>query len=227
MRLQLSRSINALLEERLVLDSQIYKPEDGAGDTALRLKVAFIVDGRQPADTEVVPQNVVNTGRKVSALVATAPRSGAMILPSSGNAPRARASAPSHEHFDVRMHNSSNVRAVVRGQQSGSVRKLLLVAVHTSDHTPCGGVRLLTTTAGERSPRLAASGREWVGGRAARVRSEPVEEERTANRALWDTRWRWGQKYRRVLTASGWGRGGGGQAGCERSAARVVNEMDE
>jgi len=30
-----------------------------------------------------------------------------------------------------------------------------------------------------------------------------------------------------MLTASGWGRGGGGQAGFERSAARVVSEMDE
>ena len=30
-----------------------------------------------------------------------------------------------------------------------------------------------------------------------------------------------------MLTASGWGRGGGWQAGCKRSAARVVSEMDE
>jgi len=143
MRLQLARSINELLEERLVFASQIYTPEDGAGDTEPRLKFAFILDRRQPADTEVVPQNVVHTGRKVAALVATAPRSRAMILPSSGNAPRARALARSHDHVDVRMHNSSNVVAVVLGQQSGSGRKLLLGAVHTSDRTPCGGEQLL------------------------------------------------------------------------------------
>jgi len=143
MRLQLSRSNNALLEERLVFDSQIHTPEDGAGDTELRLKVAFIVDRRQPADTEVVPQNVVHTGRKVAAPVGTAPRSGAMILSSSGNAPRARTPAHSHDHVDVRMHNSSSVRAVVLGQQSGSGRRLLLGAIHTSDRIPCGGEQLL------------------------------------------------------------------------------------
>jgi len=81
------------LEERLVFDSQKSTPENGAGDTEPRLKVAFIVDGRQPADTKLVPQNVVHIGRKVAALVSTAPRSGAMILPSLRNAPRARVGA--------------------------------------------------------------------------------------------------------------------------------------
>jgi len=174
MRLQLPRSINALLEERLVFYSQIYTPEDGAGDTEPRLKVAFIADRRQPADIEVVPQNVVHTGRKVAARVATAPRSGAMILPSSGNAPRARASAHSHDHVDVRLHNSRNVRAVVPSQQSGSGRKLHLGAVHISDRTPCGGEKVWMRPARARSPRLPGRGREWGGGRAARVRSDPV-----------------------------------------------------
>jgi len=182
MRLQLARSIIALLEERLVLDSQVYTPEYSAGDTEPRLNVSFIVDGRQPVDTEVVPQNVVHTRRNVAALVAAAPRSGAKILPSSGNALRARASARSHEHVELRMHDSSNVRAVVLGHQCGGGRKLLLVAILTRDRNPCGGEQQLMRTAGERSPLLARRGREWGGGRAARVRSEPVEEG-TANRA--------------------------------------------
>jgi len=169
----------------------------------------IIVYGRQTADTELSLQNVVHTGCKVAALAATAPRSGAMILPSSGNEPLGRALAQSHAHVDVNMHNRSNVRAVNLGQQIGGGKKLQLVAVHTSDLTPCGEEKLLMRPAGERSLRLAGKKRGWGGARSARVRSETVEEEGTANRASWDKRWKWGTG-RRVLTASGWGRGDGG-----------------
>ena len=62
MRLQVSRSTYLLFAERLVFDSQLYTPEEGAGNTERRLKVAFIVYGRQTADTEVALQNVVHTG---------------------------------------------------------------------------------------------------------------------------------------------------------------------
>jgi len=37
--------------------------------------------------------------------------------------------------------------------------------------------------AGERSPRLVGRGREWGEGRAARVRSETLEEKGASNRA--------------------------------------------
>ena len=46
------------------------------------------------------------------------------------------------------------------------------------------------------------------------MRSETVKEKGTANHAPWGTRWMWGQKDGRVLTASDWGEGGGEQAGC-------------
>jgi len=119
MRFQLARRINALLEERLVLDSQIDTPKNGAGDTEPRLKVPVIVDRKQTANTEVVPKNGVHTGRKVATLAATAPRGGATKERSSGDALGARASAHLYEHIDVLLQHSSNVRAVVLRQQGG------------------------------------------------------------------------------------------------------------
>jgi len=73
MRLQLARSMNALLEEGLFFDSQIYTPEDGAGDTEPRLKVAFIVDRRQPADTEVVRRMLCTPAAKSRRLLPRRP----------------------------------------------------------------------------------------------------------------------------------------------------------
>ena len=119
MRLQLARCLTAPLEGRLVLDSQIDTPEDGAGHTKPRLKVPVIVDGKQPANTELVYQNDVHTGRKVAALVTTALHGEAKIEPSSGDALGARTLAHHHEHIDVRLHHSRNVCAVVLGQQGG------------------------------------------------------------------------------------------------------------
>jgi len=131
MRLQLARRINALLEERLVHNSQIHTPTDGARDTELRLKVPVIVDREHTANTEAVSHSGVHAGRKVTTLVATAPRGGATIKPSSRDALGAHASAHRHEHIDVRLHHSSNVRAVVLGQQGGGGQDLLLLEVHT------------------------------------------------------------------------------------------------
>jgi len=79
MRLQLACRINAFLEERLVLNSQIDTPKVGAGDTEPRLKVPVIEAREHTANTEVVSQKGVHTGRKVAAVVATAPRDGATI----------------------------------------------------------------------------------------------------------------------------------------------------
>jgi len=136
MRLQLARRINALLKERLVLSSQIETPKDGAGNTEPRLKAPFNLDRKQTANTEVVSRKGVHTGCNVAALVATAPRGEATIKPSSRDALSARASAHRHQHINVRLHHSSNVRAVVVGQQGGGGRDLLLLDVHTERRGP-------------------------------------------------------------------------------------------
>jgi len=73
MRLQLTRSIDALLEKRLVFYSHVDTPKDGAWDTKSRLKVALIVDGWRTSNAEVVRQDRLRPAETSRRLLARRP----------------------------------------------------------------------------------------------------------------------------------------------------------
>jgi len=127
MRFQISRCIDPLLEERLVLDSQLDTPKDGAKDIKSRLEVVLIVDGLRTCDAEVVPQEGVLSSSKFSPLVGAAPDIGATVPPSSRNALSACAPAQRHGSAHVSLHDSRHVRPVILRQQGCGGRNLLLV----------------------------------------------------------------------------------------------------
>jgi len=143
MRLQLACGIDPLVKKGLVLDRHVDTPEHSARHTEPRLEVPLVIDGQKTTDTKVVPQNALQTSRKVTALVAAAPGSRAAIPPLSGNALGARALAYNHQHVDMSLYIGSYIRAVVLSQQGRSGRKLLLLPVlsetrYADDRTPWG-----------------------------------------------------------------------------------------
>jgi len=113
MRLWLSSRVDTFLEERLVLDSQVGTAKNSVRDAKSRLKVPLVVDGWRTSNTEVVPQDGLQSGRKVAPFVGAAPDRGATVSPTSSNALGARASVQRHQHLDMRMHNSTHVRPVI------------------------------------------------------------------------------------------------------------------
>ena len=146
--MQLSRSIDAFLEERLVLESQVDTPKDGAWDKKSRLKVALILDRWRTSKAEVGPQDSLQSSSKVAPLVGAAPDRRTTVPLSSHNALGACAPAQRHEHAQMRLHDRRHVRPVLLRQQGSGGRNLLLVDMFGSHKERGGGRRRDHVTVG-------------------------------------------------------------------------------
>jgi len=134
--LQGTRRVDALLEERLVLDGQVDASKYTARHTEARLEITVVEDRRLCLDPKVVALDVEHASSKVTPLVWPTPGNRTAVVAKAACAGGERQSPNQKQQTHVRLHRSANDGSIVLGQERGSAGHPRLGSFHTSS----GGV---------------------------------------------------------------------------------------